>query len=284
MSLPERLRKRWRRAAGSLRELETRRVVSSSIFRSRLHQPDFLGIGVQKGGTTWLYENLRRHPDVFLPHKKELHFFNGGSRRSIWWYSSQLAPGRGRVKGEVTPEYCILDAERVGTIRSLNPRLTAILLLRHPVERAWSHAVKNLFEIPGRQAQEVPLEEIFMFLRSPLCKRRTDYQAMLDVWQSVFPARQIVISTTDEIEQNPRGLLESLFERLGVHVPDDIDEYPLHDRIRPIYTGRRVERGTVQEDGTSIAMPPRVRRFLEVLYGQQIELLKARLGGLVEHW
>src|SRR5262245_13183400 len=38
--------------------------------------PDFLGIGAQKAGTTWLYEQLRRHPDVWLPPEKELHYFD----------------------------------------------------------------------------------------------------------------------------------------------------------------------------------------------------------------
>ena len=37
---------------------------------------DFCGIGVQKGGTTWLYENLARHPDVWFPFIKEVHFFD----------------------------------------------------------------------------------------------------------------------------------------------------------------------------------------------------------------
>ncbi len=35
-------------------------------------QPNFLGIGMQKTGTTWLYHHLRRHPDVYLPPRKEL--------------------------------------------------------------------------------------------------------------------------------------------------------------------------------------------------------------------
>jgi len=38
--------------------------------------PDFLGIGVQKGGTTWLYENLRNHPEIFMPRVKEIQYFN----------------------------------------------------------------------------------------------------------------------------------------------------------------------------------------------------------------
>ena len=42
----------------------------------RLRFPDFVGIGAQKAGTTWLYRNLVRHPEVWLPPVKELHYFD----------------------------------------------------------------------------------------------------------------------------------------------------------------------------------------------------------------
>lgn len=43
----------------------------------RDHQgPDFVCIGAQKAGTTWLYENLNHHPDVWMPPVKEFHYFN----------------------------------------------------------------------------------------------------------------------------------------------------------------------------------------------------------------
>ncbi|MGD1948605.1 MAG: hypothetical protein ACFB14_03045 [Leptolyngbyaceae cyanobacterium] len=37
---------------------------------------DFLGIGAQKAGTTWLWSILKTHPDVWIPPKKELHYFD----------------------------------------------------------------------------------------------------------------------------------------------------------------------------------------------------------------
>lgn len=49
--------------------------------------PDFLCIGAQKAGTTWLYNNLIGHPQVALPHFKELHYFDeieAGIRRDIF--------------------------------------------------------------------------------------------------------------------------------------------------------------------------------------------------------
>lgn len=46
------------------------------LTRGPLRFPDFLGIGAQKAGTTWLHENLRRHPAIWMPPIKELQYFN----------------------------------------------------------------------------------------------------------------------------------------------------------------------------------------------------------------
>ncbi len=46
--------------------------------------PDFLCIGAQKAGTTWLDRNLRCHPDLWLPPLKELHYFDFMSRPHIF--------------------------------------------------------------------------------------------------------------------------------------------------------------------------------------------------------
>src|SRR5262249_41035314 len=51
----------------------------SREFGSHQHQrngPDFLGIGAQKAATTWLYENLKRHPEIEFPAGKEVHFWD----------------------------------------------------------------------------------------------------------------------------------------------------------------------------------------------------------------
>jgi len=53
--------------------------------------PDFLGIGAQKSGTTWLYHKLRLHPDFWLPPVKELHYFD---RAPKYPSSSRLASER----------------------------------------------------------------------------------------------------------------------------------------------------------------------------------------------
>ena len=47
----------------------------ASLVPSKGRYPDFVGIGAQKAGTTWLYRNLRDHPQIWMP-KKEVHYFD----------------------------------------------------------------------------------------------------------------------------------------------------------------------------------------------------------------
>src|SRR5262245_62109605 len=42
--------------------------------------PDFLFVGAQKAGTSWLYGQLERHPDFWMPPVKELHYLNSLNR------------------------------------------------------------------------------------------------------------------------------------------------------------------------------------------------------------
>jgi hypothetical protein len=62
--------------------------------------PNFLGVGVPKAGTTWLTSNLRRHPDIWLPPRKELHYFT----RSLSYPSASLLATAGVVHRLFGPE------------------------------------------------------------------------------------------------------------------------------------------------------------------------------------
>ena len=57
-----------------LKELQ-RKLKSKLGLREIDPRPHFLGIGTQKGGTTTLYQLLKKHPEIYLPENKEIHFF-----------------------------------------------------------------------------------------------------------------------------------------------------------------------------------------------------------------
>ena len=75
---------------------------------------DFIGIGAAKAGSTWVADNLRRHPDIFIPKKKELNYFcktelatrvpNYRYKKPLSWYHAFFTDaGPGQVKGEISP-------------------------------------------------------------------------------------------------------------------------------------------------------------------------------------
>jgi hypothetical protein len=53
---------------------------------------DFLGIGAPRSGTSWLWENLRHHPEIWMPYRKELHYFDRSTSYPSPSHLSQPSP------------------------------------------------------------------------------------------------------------------------------------------------------------------------------------------------
>jgi len=105
--------------------------------------PNFICIGAQRAGTTWLYRILESHPQVFVPvRRKEIHFFDWYYERGIEWYGKFFPSGSqshaDRAVGEVTPDYLYED-RCPARIREILPDVKLIVILRNPVDRAYSH-------------------------------------------------------------------------------------------------------------------------------------------------
>ena len=102
----------------------------------------FLIAGVQKGGTTALFDYLGDYGDVALSADKELHFFDDESQDwahpDYGAYEARFADAARRPCGEATPIYSYWPGA-LERISAYNPRMKLILLLRDPVARAWSH-------------------------------------------------------------------------------------------------------------------------------------------------
>jgi hypothetical protein len=99
--------------------------------------------GTQKGGTSALDLFLRQHPEICMPKtKKELHYFdredNFGGQSDYKKYHAHFRPeSQHRVIGEATPSYMYWTATPY-RIWSYNPQMKWILVLRNPIERAFS--------------------------------------------------------------------------------------------------------------------------------------------------
>jgi hypothetical protein len=115
---------------------------SHDLHRQSVH---FLGIGAQKAGTTWLFRQLSRHPQLLFPQGKEMHFWNRhhhGEGDGPQWVNKLQSEvhhhpdGRPILTGEMTPAYAILPRETIAAVHELCPRIRLFIVLRNPIERA----------------------------------------------------------------------------------------------------------------------------------------------------
>jgi hypothetical protein len=237
----------------------------------RLVLPDFLGIGAPQSGTTWLYENLRAHPGLYLPRPKEVHFFDRHFERGVAWYADHFRGGRGRVVGEVTPSYGALRRDRIRTVRELLPDVRLLYVLRDPVERAWSRARRRFARTHGGGEAAPGLRELRAYEAEQSIApgdyepgvMKGDHARILEHWLAVFPAERLLLLRFEDVAGRPRALLEEVFAHLGVAAPAEWSGFPLARRVNA---------------NPPAAMPADCRAFLEERYAEGIARLRARFG------
>ena len=238
--------------------------------KSRLCLPDFLGIGAQKSGTTWLAQNLRCHPEVYLPESKELHYFNQNFHRSLQSYSELFVAAADKTKGEITPAYTMLSRSRIKTVYRLMPNVRLFFMMRNPIERAWSQAMMELVKRKGKELTDVPHDEFITFFRSDHSLLRGDYERSINNWLSVFPENQLLIGFFEEISSDPKSLLLRVFEHLGVGQEVDWQTFPYQEKI---FSGNQTSE-----------IPPQIHNVLKDIYSDKIQSLASRFGGHANAW
>lgn len=246
---------------------------ASYIHRVRdphtLTLPDYMCIGGQKCGTTWLFRNCRAHPDIFVAREKEVHYFDQNFHWSLGAYAARFLEGKGRIKGEFTPAYSVLPKERIRFIHQVIPNLRIILLLRHPVERAWSQALMELVHREKRSFETVAEEEFMTLFRSSWSAGRGDFATILDNWCSFFPEEQILVGLQEEMAQEPRALMERICRHIGASTEIDWSTLELDQ---------------VCGKGLGVPLPDRYREVLWDIYREPLARLHARLGDRIAHW
>ena len=99
---------------------------------------NFIGIGVQKAGTSWLSEALNEHPEIYIHPKKEAHYFN---KKKIYinkfHYEWTFKNKNEKIIGDITPSY-ISEENVAEKIHKYNPDVKMIVILRDPTDRCVS--------------------------------------------------------------------------------------------------------------------------------------------------
>ena len=241
-------------------------IIRNKLFlykNSDFYFPDFIGIGAQKSGTTWLYKNMLEHPEIFLPKIKEIHFFDWYFYKGIQWYSNIFSNIKQRKKGEITPGYSIISEKKIKLIQKINPKLKIILLLRNPVERAWSHAVMNLSTIPNKEINKITNNEFIKHFNSTSSIERGNYPKIINKWSKFFPKEQIFIANYNKIKEAPDHLLNDIFKFLEVEKITSFKDFPINEKILPIKRSK-----------TKNTIPAELNKYLINYYKDDLNYLK----------
>ena len=233
------------------------------------HRPDFLIISPAKTGTTWLADNLRNHPQLFIPAIKEVKFFSSYFKwLDLAWYLDHFAPAGDRLTGEASPTYALLPVERIRFLQLLNPDLKLIFLMREPVARAWSHArhccrfqEANFAEHDG-QIKAAGEDQWRANFAHDWTTGSGDYLGQLRRWLSVFPREQVYLGFLETIYSEPGKLLREVFSFLDVDSSIELASFPVHSKINEGLPGHLPP--ALRESVASLLLP-RTRELIDFL-------------------
>ena len=191
--------------------------------------PSFIIGAAPKCATTSIANALRLHPDVFIPDRKELVFFNSADyQRGLDWYANYFTAALpGAAIGEATPSY-FSDKISVSRLSESLPDAKLIAVLRNPVERAQSHYwARRRFDKEPRSLLEVVRHEQALddpWSRESYLLRHSRYGMIFENLVAHFPRDQILLLFVDDLRQRPAAELARLQEFIGV--TPEIDELP----------------------------------------------------------
>lgn len=248
--------------------LDLRLALPHTLYRSALF-PDFLCIGGQKCGTSWLYQNLRKQDGVFIPDNRYLHYFDRNFRSSYRQYIQNFEAGRERIKGEVIPGYGLLDRKRIKFVKKCNPDLKVIFIVRNPIHRAWSHALMHFLTFENRDFDSLTEEDFINHFQSNVSQQKGDYLRILGNWESVFSKENILVISYDDVCYRPKAVFMQVLNHIGINQPTDLDSISLHQRVNK---------------GYDYEIPDNLLYFLEQFYGEKIKFFKSRYPFQSETW
>ena len=252
-----------------------RRRLSRGLFGTV--RPSLLIIGAQKAGTTALFEYLAHHRQIAPPRKKEINYFAcdcrfaRGSSFYDWFFPARTGPRDSRMTLDASPHYLLAARRAAPRIRSFDPTMRLIVILRDPVERAYSawqmhqnyrkddeevfqkwvcrcDGQEALSEYRPRREQygtsfyDDIVEELDAYRRGEQIAwpvlRHGHYADQIAVYLEEFPADQLMIIDSEKLLTDPLSELREVerFIGLGAHEwrADDVGPRFVGDYSEPL--------------------------------------------------
>lgn len=271
--------------------------------------PDFICIGAQKAGTGWLYDQLRSHPDFWMPPLKELHYFDRAGRsaremrgtsgdrielarkgarddRDIYFLDmlerlraepqvnlagyAVLFSAKGMlVSGDITPGYSGLENALIKQITDRLRGARIIFFARDPVERAWSQL--SMWVRHGVILRsDVATDTIVEQLQRREITSRSYPSQIVAHWRQFVPNELFRVFFFDDLQGNPVKMRADVIKHLGG------DPAKPSGRLAPGYNPKAVKEKLL----LSAALREKIAEF----FREELKACAAQLGGPASTW
>jgi hypothetical protein len=191
--------------------------------KKKIKYPNFLIIGVQKGGTVSAVINMNKHPEIFV--HREIHYFDKlWDEKSKSWYYNKFNKSKKKMRGEKTPELIYVDQcpER---IKEVCPNAKFILFLRNPIKRAYSQWNMNVKEFRENRTFEECVNINITNLNEPKTYENSIYHYvqrgfyMEQIFRFLSVLRNkdnLLIIISERLDNNPEEEYKKIYKFLDV--------------------------------------------------------------------
>ncbi|MDA0729311.1 MAG: sulfotransferase [Bacteroidetes bacterium] len=245
---------------------------------------DFVIVGAQKAGTSVLHAFLTQHPQISMPVKKEMHYFNRTSSLDfslpLWRDRKRLLfhnafpgfPEPSMIYGEATPHYMTWDVA-LDRIHTYNPNIRVVAVLRNPIARAFSHwnmewqrglvqtdfetAIKQ--ELSTLQQTHEALDKVYSFVQRGLYAHQVER-----LWRKFGRANVHIIKHANLLHHHEKTLRD------------------LHSFLGVSHHGTKAQK--VHERSYHTGLREETRQALLRLYHKDIERIESMLGWDCSDW
>ena len=245
-------------------------------------KPNYLCIGVQKGGTTSLINYLNLHPEIYME-RGEKHFFDRNlsdgelSDKDIKNYEKSFKTTK-PIVGEKTPSYCYLKYA-IDRIYDYDKNMKLIIILREPISRAFSQYNMGLsFQkktLNDKSEKEI-FNEVILERNIKLNQLKSNgsyivirgfYDEILEYILSKFSRDNLYIGISEEINKNKLKYYNEIYEFLGATKLKKIND-TLNTHVR------KYEK----------KIPKKLEKYLYNIYKPHNEKLYKILGRKIDAW
>lgn len=210
------------------------RLAARQFQQCERMRPTIFVIGVQKAGTTTLFDHLARHEQILPPIVKEVHYFDVAWNRGERWYNAHFPTTAEAMAGEDalghklltfdTTPYYMFHPDVSRRVLDFSPGAKVIALLRDPVARTWSHywheRARGREHLPPMEAflaepERVPdphnhvgssRRERIAHQHYSYCAR-SEYDIQLRRWMELLPKQRILCLKSEDLFTDPGASL-----------------------------------------------------------------------------